>query len=82
MFTMLAPVFVVAEATAPATVFGMSWNLRSKKISFSQLPEGFNRGGAGCGEELSPDLEQFYKVAELAYELIRRSEVVDIERYD
>ena len=53
-----------ASRAAPATVFGMSWNLRSRNTSAAALLDRLHRGRAAGGEELGADLEAAHEAVE------------------
>ncbi len=55
-FTSCTPVMAAAESTAPATVFGMSWNFRSRKIPGPSAAISFTAAGPAAVNSWLPIL--------------------------
>ena len=70
----------VAAATAPATVFGMSWNFRSRKTRSPRADELLDDRRPVAGEQPAADLEAADGAAQRVGERARLVGGVDVER--
>jgi hypothetical protein len=71
-----------ALLTAPATVFGMSWNLRSRKTFSPARDHLAHEVGTGGGEDLAADLEHPDVAGQPVHHGPRRHGVLHVESDD
>ena len=71
-----------ASRAAPATVFGMSWNLRSRKTSAPALLDASTAAGPAAVKSWEPILKRVTWPCEASSEPLGVGQGVDVERDD